>query len=187
MGFPHHELLLPSYLPERPRAKVASDWPPGMNKEPPRLGRRRLQRLHNEAFLDGPIEFDRSVDGSTIPFEELPFFQRGVAFTKLAAQLEALGLDLAAELADVRAPPLRREKYNTARITVKREASTASSSGDEAWVIVSRETSPKIVHTEGGDKERPKEVKCARCGSGELKDAKRDDSEEDAVDDAQAS
>jgi len=134
------DLLLPSYLPIRHRARGTADWPPGINSVPMRLGRRRVQRMQNEAFLEGPIEFDKTVDGSTMPFDELPFFQRGVAFTALAARLEALGLSLGAEMSDVCGYGHKAAKPRRVVAAAKRQGSAASS-GDEAWVVVSRNVS----------------------------------------------
>jgi hypothetical protein len=118
-----------------------------MNKEPMRLGRRRMQRLLNESFLEGPVEFDKTVDGSTLPFEELPFYQRGACFTALAARLEALGLDLSADLSHVqhasRPSKVRGPKwaFKAAAAGVTRSELNGYSSGDEAWVVVAREFS----------------------------------------------
>lgn len=149
MGFfIHQDLLLPSCLPVRSRARATSDWPPGINKEPMRLGRRRMQRLLNESFLEGPVEFDKTVDGSTLPFEELPFYQRGACFTVLAARLEALGLDISADLSHVQhdSRPGKVREASWARKApgagVSEDKSNASSSGDEAWVMVARQFSP---------------------------------------------
>ena len=107
------ELLLPAQRPLRPpaRSRAGDHWPPGVNAVPARVGRRRLNRLRNEAhigapFADAPeLTLRGPPDGPPPENDELPWFQRGTSFTALAARLERLGIDLSLD-EDSRAPVL---------------------------------------------------------------------------------